>query len=175
MELPRSILEIYNLERERKGQKRADNQPGAWREIPALYQWKERAALWDTAELERKSQLLAARREQQRTNELEDAQTLRDKAKLAAMFPLTDSVTQDGKHIKGDHQVARTAAMLFAESVKQARMALEMATTNTKIDLGKLNDDELTRLYLARIIAEQGGVRSGDEAAGDSDTEQQAE
>lgn len=66
----RSLLKLYNEERERKGQKRADSPPTAWRDAAKTWNWRERADAWDAVELakerERRETELAKEREQAR-------------------------------------------------------------------------------------------------------------
>lgn len=62
----RSLLKLYNDERERKGQKRASSPPTAWREMARTWQWERRAEDWDEAERQRARAAAEQDRQQER-------------------------------------------------------------------------------------------------------------
>jgi len=76
---PRSLLAVYTAEQVSKGKKRPLSPPGAWRDVPAKYEWNIRAEAWDKSEAERLAIELAAARNEWRNRELEAAAKLFEK------------------------------------------------------------------------------------------------
>ena len=142
----RSLLAVYNDEREAKGQKRADNPPGAWREIPTTYQWASRAAEYDKAEAERKNLELAERREAWRKTEETMAAALVNKGREIIDGELKKPKVIDGVLIKPEFSPSKVnaARACFAEASVIARRALEMV--DTRLNISQLSDAEIMRL-----------------------------
>lgn len=162
MRPPRSVLEVCNLEREKKGKKRQDSPPGSWDGIPDLYQWKARAARWDLAEAERLNIELAQARDEWRAQEREAALLLLNKGREGLKIPLLTARLEGGREIKGDPAAVRVAGDLVSKGLDLGRRALEMATSTTRVNVSQMSDAEIIRLL---DLAERGGVAGGGETA----------
>jgi hypothetical protein len=154
---PRSILAIYNAERDKARKGRKKDIPGAWDQAARKYRWRARANAFDKAEQVHLDQELAKKRERQREKELQAAEKLREKADALMELPHLREEKKDDEGrviiLIPDHKAFKTAADLYAEARDHARSALEM--TDKRMDLRKLSTDELLRLLAA--LDEDGG------------------
>lgn len=149
----RSMLEVYNGERARKGAKRRDTLPGGWDGKPELYQWDQRAKEWDKAETERLNVELAQAREEWQTAELAAAKELLGKGKaFIEAIPLASYFSGD-KLVKGDPQAVRVATQCIMDASTLARRALAMPTDRTVNQFEKMSDAEILRFIEAELKA----------------------
>lgn len=157
---PRSLLAVYNAEREKKGQRKADNHPGAWRDIPAKYEWENRAKAWDDLEANRLAVELSAARNEWRNRELAAAAKLFEKGMTGADQTRLLTVIIDGKGtIKGDPTAVRVSAELIERASKLARLALDMPTSRAVNEFENTPTDALKlRLFQLLGINESGGA-----------------
>lgn len=132
MERPRSVLEIYNREREKSGKKRQDSPPGSWSKKPELYKWEERSSKWDMKEAERlaneSAKDMAKARAAWVADEIEIAKKLLAKGKAGVDIPLIRGkvTSPDGKvtELKGDPVAVKTAVYMLVEGIRIGRTAL---------------------------------------------------
>ena len=143
---PRSLLGVYNEEREAKGQNRSDSHPASWREIPTTYQWASRAAEYDKAEAERKSVELAERREAWRKTEETMAAALVNKGReiIDGIMPKLGKDVNPLSPPQFNPSKVNAARACFDTASTLARRALEMA--DKYIDPKQLTDAEIMRL-----------------------------
>lgn len=158
---PRSLLSIWNQDREQRGLKRTDTVATNWRLAFEKYQWAERGEAWDKAEQERKDKEWKEKREQQRLNELDDAADLRGKAKEMVALPVTAEMGRSGGEwdepqagaitvIKpANSQTFKHAAEIFLASSTLARKALGMVE---KAEEQRLTDSQGKDIKGARGI-----------------------
>lgn len=84
----RSVLAIYNAERERKGErKRTLTFPESWGKAQTKYCWAERVNAWDKARQEEQDRAWAMLREQEMRDELAYAELLRQKSLAMLTLP----------------------------------------------------------------------------------------
>lgn len=172
---PRSLLAIYNAERERKGaRKKALTVPEPWGEAKAKYCWLDRAAAWDKAEQERLDRELAEKREAEREEELKIAEELREKARKMIALPETvETVKRNGKGeeiawlLIPEFRAFKAASDMFGQAKNHARAALLMPDKVERqevtgkdggpvetTDVGLTPEERLARLVgLARQVA----------------------
>lgn len=160
----RSLLEIVNRCRDKKGQKRTNNFPTSWRNASKKWHWRERAEAWD--EQQRRERIMAE--EQARAEMFErhinlgrGLQTVGAK-RLKQLDKNPDELTggEVRQYIKEGIAIERQAQGLPEHLLGVATMT----------------DDELLKQYAGIVgaIAATGGDRSrtkepGDSAAGDRD------
>jgi hypothetical protein len=149
----RSVLDVHNQERARKGLKRIDGLPGSWDGKPELYDWVERAKKWDIAETERLNAELAQAREEWQTTELAAAKELLGKGRaFIEAIPLASDFLGD-KPVKGDPQAVRVATQCIMDASTLARRALAMPTERHVNQFERMSDVELLRFIETELKA----------------------
>lgn len=164
----RSVLAIYNAERERKGEKkRALTFPESWGKARIKYRWAERVAAWDKAEQERKDREWKEQREAEREAELKIADELRTKAR--AMLALPETVEEVKRNRAGEEiawllipefRAFKAASDMLGQAKNHARAALEMPNQFARQEMtgkdgGPIRTDHVERTpeeRLARLI-----------------------
>lgn len=153
---PRSLLAVYNAEREKKGQRKADNHPGAWRDVPTKYEWEKRAEAWDKSEAERLAVELSELRNEWRNKELDAAAKLFEKGMTGTdQTRLLTVIIPEKGTIKGDPAAVRVAAELIERASKLARLALDMPTSRTVNEFENMTTEAL-KLRVAQLLGVNG-------------------
>jgi hypothetical protein len=159
----RSLLGVYNAEREKARKRPAQTSPGAWREAVVKWNWEARAHAWDDYEHERLEEEWETRRKQLREVEWVTAQALIEKAKQMLVFPLAsttrEQVEEGGKMVtvttvNPARWNLRDAATLAETASKLARLAASLPTDKSEVNvIDKRSAEELTDDELAAIAA----------------------
>lgn len=157
----RNMLDLYNQERAKKGQKKAANHPGAWRDKPALYEWEKRAAAWDDAEALRVALENAKERKRLLEDELKYGKALVEKGLEGLKVPFLNGeiVTKEdvnGKQVerivklRGNPKAIAVGADLVEHGLALQRRALKMIDPGPldqyKLHLLQWTDSERQRL-----------------------------
>ncbi|MGG6297813.1 hypothetical protein ACQ4M4_25755 [Leptolyngbya sp. AN02str] len=109
----RSILWLYNSEREEAGKSSAKRIPGAWHQAAKEWQWRDRAALWDRFVWREQDELWEARR-----IDLRDRQWLLSIALLEKASTLLE--------IKSDSETVKDVAAIVQKGCALARQAAQL-------------------------------------------------
>ena len=114
----RSLLAIYNAERERAGKGGAKSVPSSWDAAASRWRWGARAASWDAEIRMREEAKWIARREEFRERQWAIAEKLIQKGEEMLSFSLAGE--------DGPKWSFRDAAAFLAEGGRLARQAAEM-------------------------------------------------
>lgn len=182
----RSLVNVYNQEREKVNKSPRRSPPGAWREAFKRWEWEKRAAAWDAAERDRRAAEWEAKRQLLRDREWEAAEALLDRATQMLAFPLEITECEekdvDGRvihvtTINPVRWVVRDIPAMLEAASKLGRLATGMATNKIEVldwraealEAGLDPDtvlDEVVKILIERLsasIVDQAG--SGDQAA----------
>lgn len=141
---PRSLLALYNDEREKNGEKKRDTFPAIWAQSRDKYEWRARADAYDReqARLEQEQhdktmsdirKLRAQQRLDEENAEIEWSKTMRKKAEEYISLSVTEEVVKynrDGEIVDmllvPNHKALVAAVALLKEAKQHARDALSM-------------------------------------------------
>lgn len=169
--LNRSLLFIYNQEREAAGKSPLTSTPGAWKEARDRFDWEGRAAAWDAHRQNTEETKWLEKWENYREKVWQQAQALSDKADLMLKHP---HVTQTIERIhvakcEGEQVpqaiVIKPTAWRMRDVASLYKLAAELART-------AVGDAELAINYLTSlgyVITEPGAEENDDYQHDDND------
>lgn len=166
----RSLLELVNRERDKKGHRRTNCTPGSWRRNSERWNWRERAEAWDAEqrrlriEAEKQARAEMLKRHARQAQALQGIGAMRlqlfDHKRLAAMEP-----EQRAREIK--NLTLGEARRYILDGTTLERQALGLP--EHLLAVAGMTDEELRKQYAGLIgaITPIGSDAGGDAEAGD--------
>jgi hypothetical protein len=144
---------IEDAWRKSRGAAASRKRPGsAWFKRSAQWHWLDRCAAWDAEQVALQEQELAAARAEWKGKERRMAEQLIEKATQMLAFPVAQRRVETATGVTivepGDWRFADVARIADVAS-KLARLAMEMVTSKTGVELGGTEQD------LAKLLAER--------------------
>jgi hypothetical protein len=141
----RSMMAVYNGERDKARKGKAESPPGAWKKAARQWKWAGRAQAWDDYEHERLDEEWEAQRKQRREVEWSTALALIERVNQMLVFPLASTTLEQeaeepGSKVRNVMTVNparwnfRDAALIAETASKLARLATGQATESVAID-----------------------------------------
>jgi hypothetical protein len=119
----RSLLSVYNAEREKAGKGGMKSVPSAWDEAANQWRWRERATFWDAEARLRDQQVWQLRREEFRQRQWRLAERLLERAEEMLEKPLTGIDREGNPYERWNF---RDIATFISEGTRLSRQAADL-------------------------------------------------
>ncbi|PZV09626.1 MAG: hypothetical protein DCF22_18215 [Leptolyngbya sp.] len=128
--------------------------PGSWKDAFEKWQWRDRAAFWDTWQWQQEEVIWQERRKQWRGQQWELAQRMKERAERMMSFPLTRKTVQEGEGTS----IIEPVRWSQRDAIAYLNMANEFVKDSASLHENKLFDAMQTLMQAGMASSEQAAV-----------------
>lgn len=149
----RSLMGVFNMEREAEGKEKATGAPGSWSVHAEKFKWKQRAGRFDRYQNDLHVESLKEQAKEFQETRMEMAKKLRDRVEKMLEFPLAESTTtEDGK------TVLMPAKWSMSDVTRMAKASDALMNDALSLNVSNLVHDATTNKYKVEDKADEDSI-----------------